>query len=260
MSRLSLTTWSLHRLLAAEHDALRLVEVPARMREAGIGTLEICHFHFPDTGPETLQAVRAALDAADVELFSILIDMGDISSADPARREADIQAIQGWIDVAGRLGAKVVRVVAGESAPDDEAALGRSIAALRQLAHYAEARGVRVLTENFKALASTAENCRRILDELGGAVGLCADIGNFPAERRIAEFRAVAPRAESVHVKASYDGQGRPDETELRQCLDATRAAGFDGPYTLVYDRQGDPWEGIDRLRRIVAPYTACPH
>ena len=52
------------------------------MRDAGIGTLEICHFHFPDTDATTLRELRAALDVAGVELFSILIDMGDISNAD----------------------------------------------------------------------------------------------------------------------------------------------------------------------------------
>ncbi len=258
MPRLSLTTWSLHPLLTAQTDPMRLVDVPARIREAGITTLEICHFHFPDTGPDTLQQLRASLDATGVELFSILIDMGDISSDDTAGRQADIQAIEGWIDVAARLGAKVVRVVAGEAGPTDDAALDRSIDALRHLSSYATARGVRVLTENFKPLASTAANCHRILDALEGNVGLCADIGNFPAERRIDEFRAVAARAESVHVKASYDVQRQPDAEELLRCLDATREANFDGPYTLVYDRPDDRWQGIARLREIVAPYTVA--
>lgn len=258
MSRLSLTTWSLHSLLTAAHDPLTLEGVPAQMRAAGIGTLEICHFHFPNTAPETLERLRGALDEAGVELFSILIDMGDISSADERRRDADTRAIQGWIDVASRLGAQAVRIVAGEAAPDDGPALDRAIATLRQLADYATERGVRVLTENFKALASTAENCIRILDALDGKVGLCADIGNFPRAARAAEFAAVAPRAASVHVKAEYDASGHADAAALRQCLDAPRAAGFDGPYTLVYDRPDDRWAGITQLKEIVMPYTSA--
>ncbi len=257
MPRLALTTWSLHPLLTGPHPPLRLVDLPAQMRAAGISTLELCHFHLPDAAPATLKQLRTSLDAAGVELFSLLIDMGDLSSADPIRRASDIRAIQGWIDTAARLGASAVRVVAGEAAPDDHAALARAIDALRELAHAAQAGQVRVLTENFKALASTAANCQRILDALEGAVGLCADIGNFPAERRIAEFQLVAPHAEVVHVKASYNRHGEPDVTELRHCLDATRAAHFDGPYTLVYDREDNPWQGLARLRTIVAPYTA---
>lgn len=256
MRRLALTTWSLHRLLTAPTPPLRLVDVPARMRDAGIGTLEICHFHFPDTGATTLRELRAAFNAAGAELFSILIDMGDISDADQHARAQDIRAIEAWIDVAAQLGATAVRIVAGEAAPDDEAALERSISALRHLAAYAHEQHVRVLTENFKPLASTARNCLLILDALDGAAGLCADMGNFPAHNRVAEFISIVPRAQSVHVKASYDAGGRPDTSELRRCLEATRTAGFDGPYTLVYDRPSDPWQGLAELREIVAPYA----
>ncbi len=253
--RLSLTSWTLHPLLQQD---LALLEVPERIQAAGIGTLEICHFHFPSTEPAYLDQLRAALDAAGVELFSILIDMGDISSADPVKRTADLQAITGWIDIAATLGAQVVRVVAGESQPDDQAAMERAIAGLRELSEYATACGVRVLTENFRELASTPENCHRLLDSLHGAIGLCADIGNFPTEQRVADFAAVIGRANSVHVKAAYDSNGQIDAGEVQRCLDASLAAGFAGPYTLVYDRPGDIWARVAELRAIVAPYTVA--
>ena len=273
MPRLSLTSWSLHRSLGSppitnemptadrpepEPNAeLQLVDLPRQMREHGIGTLEICHFHLPSVSKDYLAEIRAAADAADVELFSVLIDTGDISSADGERRRFDMRLIEGWMDVAAQLGIKAVRVVAGDAAPDDQAGLDRSISALRQLAEYGRERNLQVLTENFRPLASTAANCHRILDALDGAVGLCADIGNFPAASRVEEFRSVVGRASSIHAKASYDDAGNMDATQLRQCLDASKEAGFDGPYTLVYDRAGDSWRGVDALARIVGPFTA---
>lgn len=265
MRRLSLTSWSVHPLLQPANPtsngntkdaALKLIDLPAQMRDAGIGTLEICHFHLPSTDENYLAELRAAVERAGVELFSILIDTGDISQADETKRTADLRMIEGWIDIAALLGARVVRVIAGDAPADDPDALERSIAGLRELAHYAQARGVRVLTENFRALASTAANCNQILDELGGAVGLCADIGNFAAVSRVDEFTAVAQRAESVHAKASYNSDGSIDAVQLRQCLDASEAAGFSGPYTLVFDRPEERWPGISVLKQIVAPYT----
>jgi sugar phosphate isomerase/epimerase len=265
MRRLSLTSWSVHPLLQTTNPAsngssadaaLRLTELPGRMRDAGIGTLEICHFHIPSTDADYLSELRAAIDEAGIELFSILIDTGDISQADKTKQAADMRTIEHWIDVAAQLGAKVVRIIAGDAAPDDSDALERSIASLRVLSEYAQARGVRVLTENFKALASTAANCNRILDELGGTVGLCADIGNFPAASRVEEFSAVASRAESVHAKAAYSADGTIEPEQMRQCLDASAAAGFSGPYTLVFDRPAERWSGITVLKQIVAPYT----
>lgn len=273
MRRLALTTWSLHPSLgkppilsveaSRQHippvqppPALDLLDLPARMRKAGIGTLEICHFHLPSAQSGYLRELRAAVAAADVELFSVLIDAGDISHPDPQQRAAEIRLIESWIDVAGQLGAKAARVVAGEAPPSDEAALEHSITGLRHLADYAGQRGVRVLTENFRPLASTAANCNRILDALDGAIGLCADIGNFPAAHRLAEFAAVVPRAESIHCKASYDAGGQIVADELQRCLEASVAANFAGPYTLVYDQPGDEWTGIARLKEVVAPFT----
>jgi hypothetical protein len=112
-----------------------------------------------------------------------------------------------------------------------------------------------VLTENFRSLLSTAANCNRLLDDLDGAVGLCADIGNFPAAVRHAEFSAIVGRASVVHVKATYDAEGSIEDATLRDCLTASVQAGFDGPYTLVYDRNGNPWPGIGELRQIVGQY-----
>ncbi len=167
-----------------------------------------------------------------------------------------MRLIERWMEIAAALGARAVRVVAGEALPDDEAALGRAIAGLEHLAGYGRRLGLQVLTENFRPLASTAANCIRILDALDGAVGLCADVGNFPAANRIAEFKTVAGRASSVHAKASYDAGGRIDARQLRECLAASVDAGFSGPYTLVYDQPGDAWQGIAELREVVEPFT----
>ena len=275
MRRLALTSWSVHHSLGAppianhpadrhaipqealQGAALSLLELPAQLQDAGIGTLEICHFHLPTTDPAYLQELRAELDDASVELFSILIDTGNLTEADPDRRAAEVDLIASWIDVAGMLGARATRVIAGQAPASDEAALDLSIDGLRRLARHGRKRGVRVITENFRSLASTAAICNRIIDSLGGEVGLCADIGNFPGDRRVAEFMAVAPRAESIHVKASYDSAGRLEPGQVRACLDASVAAGFEGPYTLVYDRGGDEWQGIARLKEVVEPYTS---
>lgn len=270
MRRLSLTTWSLHKDLGSptvgrempagrsvNMGVLTLTDVPRQIRDHGIDTLEICHFHFPSVEPDYLHDLRAAAQDARVELFSILVDTGNISNADPESRNADIELIKRWIGVAETLGVGAVRVIAGDSPANDAEALGRSISALREIAEYANERGIRVLTENFRSLASTSENCLRILDELDGRVGLCADIGNFPSEKRVSEFQALAGRISSIHCKASYDSMENIQPCQLRECLDISAYSEFDGPYTLVYDRGGNSWQGIDELARIVAPYAS---
>ena len=275
MRRLALTSWSVHHSLGApailgqpatggatdhtptKHATMELTELPARAREAGIGTLEICHFHFPSTAPSYLRDLRTALDRDGIELFTVLIDAGDITNPDDEQRAADIAMIKSWMDVAAAVGAQGVRIVAGDAAADDHPALERSVEVLRKLAAYGESLNLRVRTENFKALTSTAANCIEMLDALDGTVGFCADMGNFPSSTRIEEFTKVADRAEVVHTKASYSSDGTIEPEQLRRCLEASVAAGFNGPFTLVFDRPGDEWEGILRLKEHVVAHTS---
>ena len=248
MPRISLTTWSIHPYL---HEvSLSLLDMPARVKQAGIGTVEICHFHIPQTTPEYLLQLKAAAADAGIEIFSVLIDAYDISHADPQTRAHDIAHIAKWIDVAAWIGASHVRVVGGESPASDVDAVRRAATALVQLQHHAKARGITVITENFKATASTPTNWLALHEALGH--GGCADIGNFPDDTRVSDFSQVAHKAVSVHVKASYDNNGVIQPAQVQACLAEVRKYTSAGPLTLVYDRPGDRWQGIETLRQVV--------
>ena len=270
----SLTTWSLHRNLGPlrwtrwneaerrhttepqeQPELLSLLELPAVLAEKGFEAANVCHFHIPDEGEGYARALREAFAAARVRLFTLLLDYGDIASADETRRAADLAWLKRWIDFASVAGAERVRVVAGEAGPDDADALRRSAEGLRELCEYAAPRGVRVATENFRPLTSTAANCLSLLEACGESLGLIADFGNFGGPTKLEELGRIVPRAEEIHAKAKTDEAGMPDADELCSCLELVRASGFAGPITLVYDGPGDMWEGIERVREIVRPY-----
>ncbi len=271
----SLTTWSLHRNLGPlrwtrwneadggyltepqdQPELLTLLELPVVLAAKGFGAANVCHFHIPNEGEEYARALRAAFEAAGVRLFTLLLDYGDLSTADEKRREADLAWLKRWIDFASAAGAERVRVVAGEAAPDDANALRRSAEGLRELCAYAAPRGVRVVTENFRPLTSTAANCLALLEACGESLGLIADFGNFAGRTKLEELGRIVPRASEIHAKAMTDAAGMPDADELRSCLELVRECGFAGPITLVYDGPGDMWEGIERVREIVNPYV----
>ncbi len=274
MPTLALSSWSVHRALGpiyldlaltpGERRAetpygagdLALLDLPDAARAAGIADLEICHFHFPRTDAAYLAALRGRLAGAGVRLLTLLVDAGDISAADPAVRERDLSGIRGWIDVAATLGARSVRVVAGESeAKPGDAALTYSSEGLTTLAKYARERGVGILTENWRALGMPPENLLAILDATGDAVGLCADFGNYKGAGKYDALAAILPRATTVHAKAEYDAAGAMDTTDICRCLDMARAAAFSGPYVLIFSSPGDERANIARLAATVRPY-----
>ncbi|HXF64888.1 MAG TPA: sugar phosphate isomerase/epimerase [Caldilineaceae bacterium] len=267
--RLSVSTWSLHRTLGdppsygpevagplppRREGGIPLLELPERLAAFGIHTLEICHFHLPSRDPGYLDELRGALQAAQIELWSLLIDAGDVT--DPAHGPRDEAWITGWLPVAARLGAARARVVAGKQPPGDET-LARSEAGLRRLSATAQEHGLRLMTENWLGMMRNATVVNRLLDALDGQVGLCADFGNWQGPDKYDELAAILPRAESCHAKCHFDAAGVMDQTDYTRCLDLSRAAGFRGPYTLIYDGPDpDEWAGLARERAVVQPYV----
>ena len=268
--RLSVSTWSLHRQLGKPgftgpaHDLqiptethntgpISLLELPGRIAEFGINTVEVCHFHLPSVEKTYLYELRAALQDADVELFSLLIDEGDITHPSEAAR--DIAWIERWIDIAGELGAGCARVIGGKAAPSEQT-VAQSRTVLAQLAERAETAGIRLMTENWFSIFSTPQNVNTILGELEGKVGLCLDFGNWRGDTKYADLAAIAPMAESCHTKAHFSAPRQIDTDDYIRCLELTQQAGFAGPHTLIYDGPGDDeWEGLAIEREVVNPY-----
>ena len=269
--RLSVSTWSLHRTLGrppiygpgdepvafrTDEGALPLLDLPARLADFGIHTLEICHFHLPARDADYLAALRGALTNAGVELFSLLIDGGDIS--DPVTAQRDLAWTESWLDVAAALGAGNARVSAGKTSPSSEN-IARSRAGFQRLADYVEKDGsssLRLMTENWHTLLSTADAVSALLKPLDGRVGLCADFGNWSGPTKYAELAAILPLAESCHAKCSFQTQTEFDQDDYTHCLDLARDAAFAGPYTLIYDGPGnDEWLGLSLEREVVRPY-----
>ena len=268
--RLSVATWSLRRQLGApeptgpEQDmkiptethgkgTVSLLELPAHVAKFGIHTLEICHFHLPSVEKTYLADLRASLTDAGVELFSLLIDDGDITHPSNAKRE--IAWIEKWIDIAGELDAKCARVIGGKADPSPET-IAQSRNVLAQLSERADTAGLRLMSENSHYIFSNPENVKTILEGLDGKVGLCLDFGNWGGSTKYTNLELIAPWAESCHTKAYFPAPLKIDKEDYVQCLEILQSSGFAGPYTLIYDGPGeDEWKSLEIEREVVEPY-----
>ena len=269
--RLSVSTWSLHRQLGPSWwdspqqpektygepwgpGALTLLELPARLADFGVHTLEICHFHLQQLDDAYLEQLRESLDAAGVSLFSLLIDDGDITC--PQHQARDMAWIEGWLAIAGRLGADCARVIAGKTL--DDGAVERSRAALASLAGTAAQHNVRLMTENWFAVTDTPEQVCSLLEPLREQVGLCVDFGNWKGADKYDGFAQVMSFAESTHAKCSFTEPLQADADDFTRCLQICDAGNFSGPYTLIYDGpDDDEWAGLRLEADMVSPWLA---
>lgn len=276
-ARVSVSSWSLHRGLGSvwldsfdadkrtspnPSAAMSLLQLPALAAQHGINTLELCHFHFPSRDGGFLSELAAEARNADVELYSILIDDGDITAPDPKVREEQVAWIQGWIDTASALGAAAARVIAGEASipangadPKANESIRLSADQLTNLYAYGQNCGVKVFTENFRPLSLKADHLIAILDLCDGQITICADFGNFKGPDRYAEFAKIAPYATSAHAKAQYQDDGTIIPDDLAGGIQVLKQSGFAGPLSLIFDQPmiagRTEWDYLDAMKKV---------
>lgn len=240
----AVSSWSLDGLL---QSGLPLLDLPKQLKEHNIPYLELCHFHLPETTLEYLQSFRQSLKENQVNLYSLLIDMGDIAHPDQEKCKADIEDIKHWIDIAKTLGAEQVRVVAGNQEANAEV-IQRSAKHLQELATYATSQGLYTSTENWQKTSEDADALLQIL-EFNPDMRLIADIGNAEGKDKYQTLAKLLPRANSIHFKVRYLDDGSAEAEDLAKVLELIQSSKFSGVITLIYDKKVQEWKGIEALR-----------
>ena len=270
MAQFALSSWSVHGLLGKarfNHNSgqpvldsgqaqgsIPLLELPALMAKHGIQILEICHFHLPSIEDAYLAQLRQTLADNDVTLLNILIDMGNLSSANEAERQTDIDLAKQWQQITAQLGGVGNRIDCGKAEPTADA-VGRSVDALAELIDHAASLGVRVVTENFHPTSRQPDVLIDIMQRVGRPIGLCVDFGNaeYSAEK-FTILEKLMPYATSIHCKANYHN-GKIDLDDLHRCLGIMQTADFDGPISLIYNETENEWPRIIELQQAIADY-----
>ena len=270
--RFAVSSWSLHRRLGVTHPhdldservgpaeptwgpgEITLLDLPAEVAANGLSRLEICSFHLSGRDSPYLSELKAALSAAGVRLQTLLIEAGDLSDPQTAARDADW--ISGWVEVANKLGAENARIIAGKQKPTPEA-LDLSARGLRAIATRNAGSPVRLVTENWFDLLPSPEHVHELLEKTDGMIGLNSDFGNWSGPEKYDALARIFGRATLCHAKASF-AVGTMDREDYGRCVDVAEAAGYTGPYTLIFDNdEPGEWEGVsiehafirDRLR-----------
>lgn len=238
-----------------EPPAIDLLDVPVAAAARGFRSFDLSVYHLPRIEREYLAELRSAFEDADVELFQLLIDTGDVDSTDAAEQRAGIGHIKGWMDIAVELGASGVRYVPGDKEATAET-IRASAEAFRELADYAVECGLKPATENFRRFNLKADDLLAVLDRSERDYGLVADFGNARGPDKYETLEKIMPRATSIHAWAEVDEKGDLISEDFQRCLTMARDAGFDGPIMLqsgypvdVFQRTRQVWTRVDEMR-----------
>jgi len=235
--------------------ALDLLDFPAKVAALGIHCVDLCIQHIPNIEPGYLAELRSAFESADVELYQLLIDLGEVASSDPAERDASIALTKRWMEIAAELGSSGVRYVPGDSKPNPENTRAAGDA-FRELYDYSIACGVEPATENYKAFNSEADDLLGVLDIADRDYGVVADFGNAKGPGKYDNLEKLMPRATAIHQWVMVDEAGTINLDDSRRCLNMARDNGFEGPVMLLGGHPYDVYRGsrdlgaaVDELR-----------
>ena len=238
-----------------EPATIDLLDVPAKAASRGFHSFDLSVYHLPSIERGYLADLRSAFADARVELFQLLIDTGDVDSADPDARAAGVTHIKRWMDIAVELGARGVRYVPGDGEPTP-ATIRASGEAFRELADYAAECGLRPATENYRNFNMKAGDLLGVLEHSERDYGVIADFGNARGPNKYETLEAIMPRATSIHAWAEVDDEGDLISEDFRRCLTIARDNGFDGPIMLqsgypvdIFRRTRDVWTRVDEMR-----------
>lgn len=250
----SCSSWSHHRTFkAGRMDQMSWLRECAAV---GFDGVELLMNHFPSTDHEYL--VKLKKTCADLYLTVAMVSAGGhLTTADDAKRAADVEDIRKWTAVAEFLGAPRVRFFCGsgqELEAGGPALYAKVLAAMKQVAAIGAERGITMALENHGG--TTAEQLLSLhRDVRSPYLKFTLDTGNFPpasqaTEDKYDQIARCAPQASIVHAKFFNVAQDGSDEDfDWPRIRGVLAKAGFRGFLSLEYEGKDD--DEVAVIRRI---------
>jgi sugar phosphate isomerase/epimerase len=169
-------------------------------------------------------------------------------------------AVVRWAE---RFGVKIVNTAIGGHAHVDESE-DAFMANIGTLADAAQAAGLVVALEIHGDLMATGALSAALLDRIGHpAVKVNYDTANvehYGGVRAEDDLPSIAGRVANMHLKDMRGGKGDWDfpaigegHVDFARVLEIMRDAGYDGPYAVEIEFQGEPWPPLGEVTAAMA-------
>jgi sugar phosphate isomerase/epimerase len=233
------------------------VELAAGM---DLDAVEPTAYYFPETTPDYLAHLKGKCSRLGLDVSGTAVG-NDFCVPDPGRLKKEIASVKQWVEHASRLGAKTIRIFAGNVAKGDseEKARARCVEAIQEACDYAGKYGVYLALENHGGITATIDQILALVRAVQHEwFGVNLDTGNFHTADPYADLEKLAPYAVTVQIKTEIHraGQKKPEEADLKRLIDMLRGAGYRGYVALEYEAAEEPKTAIPRhieaLKKIV--------
>jgi sugar phosphate isomerase/epimerase len=231
--------------------------------EWDVDGLDMTVYWVPSTEREWLHSLRRLAYRCGISIYSIAIRT-ELTRAEQKERDAEVDNIRRWVDVASALGAGHIRVFGGylRNGVTEEQAAPWVVECLQRGAEIAGAQGVILGLENHGGITTRAERILEIVRKVNSPwVGINLDTGNFPQDPW-RQMEMCLPYAVNVQVKSEMtheDGKRGPQDWD--RVVKLVAASGYKGYLSLEYEAKEPAATAVPRLlgelRALCRKYSA---
>ena len=256
--KLSLAAYSFRQALDLKKPTMTLFDFIDLAATLPLDAVELTSYYWAETTDAYLDKLKAHAAAKKLAISGVPVG-NTFTLKDDAKRKDEVRKVKEWTERAAKLGAKTVRIFAGnlEKGETLADAQKRVVDAMNECCEVAEKLGVYLALENHGGITDTAEHLLELVKPVKSpALGVNIDTGNFHTADPYADIARIAPYGVVSQVKTEVYPGNKKEEADLGRVVKILKDANFHGYVALEYEAAEDPKVAVPRhvkeLRRLI--------
>jgi len=251
--KLSLNLYSFNQLLS--EGKIDLFDMLLFCAQHNFDAIDPTGYYFPGypTPPST-----EYINEFKREAFLLGLDISgtgvrnDFSNPDPVMRNADINLIKQWVEVAAKMGAPNLRIFAGTNPHEGfsrDQVFKWMAHDIRTCCDYGKEFGVIIAIQNHNDFIRTAADVDRIFEMVDSDwLGLNLDIGSYRQEDPYKEIEKNIEKAVTWQIKEKIWIEGKETPVDFSKLFKIIKKVGYRGYLPLETLGAGDPYQKVPLL------------
>ena len=239
-------------LVAGSMDIMDLLEYCA---DLGFDGVDITGYYFKGypqaPADEYLFGIKRKAHALNIEITGTGV-RNDFTLPDKIKREAEVQRVLSWIEVAARLGAPVLRIFGGQ---EKQAGYTRAqvmewmVPEINRCVEHGKKHGVIIGLQNHNDFILTSDHVIEFMKLISSPwFGLILDTGSYRQEDPYQAIEKTIPYAVNWQIKEKIFVQGKEVETDLPRLFNIIKNSSYQGYLPIETLGSGDPKPKIAAL------------
>ncbi len=257
--KLSLAAYSYRQWLDLKKPTMTLFDFIDLAADLPLDAVELTSYYFAETTDAYLDKIRAHADKKKLAISGVPVG-NNFCVKDDKKRKVQVDLVKDWTARAAKLGAKTVRIFAGNLEKGETLAMAqaRVIAAMEECLEVAAKHDVLLALENHGGITATPEQLLALVKPIKSPhLGVNIDTGNFHTADPYADVATIAPYGVVCQIKTEVaPAGGKKAEADLGRYVKILKDANFHGYAAFEYEAAEDAKVAVPRyvkeLRKLI--------